>query len=893
MARTKVALTAFNRGVVSRLALARVDIEKLRLAAEEQTNWLPMVLGPMQLRPGTGYIDTTRNNAAMWPLPFVFSVDDTAILELTDSIMRVRVDDALVSYPTVATAVTNGDFSSATGWTLVSGGSSTAAISGGLLTLSGASVSGIASAERTVTVAGGDQSVRHCLKIVVTRGPVNFRAGSASGLDDYIAKTTLDTGTHYLALTPPASAFYVYFESSDLPSRIVDSIQTFTGTLEVPTPYTAADLPFVRPSQSADVVFIACRGFQQRRIERRAVDGWSIVLYKSSDGPFLTTGDNSIQLTPSALSGNATLTASRAFFKTTNVGSLFRLFHEGQVVSASVSAQNTFSSTIRVTGVGAARTFQYTIAGTFVATWTLQRSFESATSGFVDVSSGSGAATPSLADGFDNSIVYYRIGIKTGNYTSGTAVFTLSFPGGGGAGIARVVSYSSATVANVEVLSPFFNTTAAADWLEGAWSDRRDWPSGVALHEGRLWWAAGDHIWGSVSDAYTSFNYDATGDSAPIDRTIGYGPVDFINWMLPLSRLIIGREGSEISARSSSFDEPLTPSNFNLKDCATLGSARLPAVKIDTRGIFVQQSGKRVYELFYDVQAQDYSARELTRLAPNICSAAVVAIGVQRQPDTRIHFVLADGTVAVLIYDVADEVVAWWKFESDGEVENIVILPGTDAEDHVYYVVKRTILGATKRYLEKHAHLAQCTGLPEARLADGHVVYAGMSTMVLTGLDHLNGKAVVAWGWDDDDSEGMDLGPYTVTGGQITVSTQKDNYCVGLAYEASFKSAKLAYGAQGATALAQKKRIESLGAILLNTHYQGLQFGQSFDSMDNLPLVEAGAITPADTVWGERDVPMTSAPGQWDTDSRLCLLAAAPRPCTVSGAVIAVQTNEA
>jgi hypothetical protein len=53
MGRTNASLLAFNRGEVAKLALARVDLERMRLSAETQVNWMPTVLGPMMLRPGT------------------------------------------------------------------------------------------------------------------------------------------------------------------------------------------------------------------------------------------------------------------------------------------------------------------------------------------------------------------------------------------------------------------------------------------------------------------------------------------------------------------------------------------------------------------------------------------------------------------------------------------------------------------------------------------------------------------------------------------------------------------------------------------------------------------------------------------------------------------------
>ena len=224
-------------------------------------------------------------------------------------------------------------------------------------------------------------------------------------------------------------------------------------------------------------------------------------------------------------------------------------------------------------------------------------------------------------------------------------------------------------------------------------------------------------------------------------------------------------------------------------------------------------------------------------------------------------------------------------------------MPGT-VEDNVYYLVRRTINGSTKRYWEKFAQETQCTGRAEARCADAHIVYNGISTTVITGLAHLEGQSVVVWGWNNSDTSGRDLGTYTVSSGFITLSEAVQNACVGLAYTAKWKSAKLAYAAASTvttqnTALTQKKRVVSLGLILRNTHSQGLQFGQSFDTMDPLPLMYQGAaVSATNLVYDDFDEPMIEVPGEWTTDARLCLQASAPRPCTMLGAVVSVSTND-
>jgi hypothetical protein len=908
MGRQNVAQLSFNRGEVSKIALARVDVERLRLSAETQCNWQPTVLGPMMLRPGLQYVGGIRSDLENRLLPFVFGTNDVALLECTNLGLRIwNVDgdtETLVTRPAVTSVVTNGDFSSSTGWTTTATGTgAVASIAGGVLTLASPATGGLAQAKRSVTIV--ETGIEHALRIAVTRGPVLFRCGTTDGDDDLIAETTLDTGTHSLAFTTASATVYVQLENRSAQSRIVDSI-TFesSGVLTLPTTWATADLRRLRYYGSGDIIYVACNGQQQHKIERRSTRSWSFVLYKSDDGPFSPANFTDTTLTPSVLTGNGTLTASRPLFRSTHVGALFRLFSSGQTISANLSAQNTFTDAIRVTGVDAVRIFSYAITGTWAGTLTLQRSFDSATTGFSDVTTFTSNTSTTYDDTLDNSIVWYRIGFKTGAYTSGTASITLIYAGGSAAGVCRIVGYTSRTVVDIEVLDAFSSLTATTDWNEGEWSDRLGWPSAVAFHDGRLWWAGRDKIWGSVSDAYTSFNPDTEGDSGPINRSVGFGPIDTINWLLPLTRLVVGREGAETSVRSGSQDEPLSPTNFTLKDCSTQGSSNVEALKIDTRGVFLQASGRRVYELAFSAEALDYVAHDLTRLNPDIGVLGFTGMAVQRQPDTQMHFVRADGQVCALVHDVGDEVACWWRIDTEcgvaGAVEDVVVLPGA-LENRVYYSVKRVIGGVTKRFLEKQALRSQCDGAPQARCADSHVIYTGGGTAV-SGLSHLEGQGVVAWGWNDDGSQGYDCGTgldaagvmqkLTVTGGAITIPTGYDNVCVGLPYVAQFKSAKLAYAAQMGTALNQKKKINRIGLMLSDTHQRGIRFGQSFTRMDNLPMVKDGADVPVDTIHVDFDGPMFPMPGDWGTDSRLCLMAASPRPAMPMSVVTDITTNE-
>lgn len=884
MAKQNAALLSFNRGEVSRKALARVDVERLRLAAETQENFLPSVLGPMMLRPGLGFVGSVNRDLRSRVVPFVFSNSDVALIELSAGTMRVWVDDALVTRGSVSTNVANGNFSSSAGWTL---SGSTAAIANGVLTLATSSAGALATCYRPVSVATGDRDKEHALRVIVRRGPIQFRAGSTLGGGDYIDLTTLETGEHSLSFTPSGD-FYVQFETSTARQKIIESVAVESaGVMEIATTWSEADLADLRFDQSGDVIFVACKGQRQSRIERRSTTSWSVARYDADNGPFLAANATDITLTAAALTGNTTLTASRALWKATHVGALIRHFSSGQTVTASITAQNIFTSTIRVSGVGTARSFALVINGIAGGTVvTLQRSVTSASAGFSDVQAFSAnTSNPNFNDGLDNLIAWYRIGVKAAQFGSGTAIVSLTYSGGGQAGIARVTSIDSALIANVEVLRDLGSTSATDNWSEGEWSDLRGWPSAVTLFDGRLWWAGRDRIWGSVSDDYASFDADTEGDAGPISRSLGSGPVDTINWVLPLSRLIVGREGSEVSVRSSSFDEPLTPTNLTLKDASTQGSTGVAAVKVDTRGVFVEKSNRKVYELAFSPEIQDYAAHDLTRLHPDIGLSGFVDVAVQRQPDTMLHFVLGNGEAAILLYDREDQVEAWWRIVTDGAIESVAILPGA-IEDKVYYVVKRNIDGFPRRFLEKLARRDDCVGGQISKLADSFVVYEGSATVSIGNLTHLENSELVLW------ADGKDVGRKTVRNGAIALDAPAARVVAGLPYEAAFKSAKLAYAAVMGTALTQKKRVDHLGLILFDTHCRGLRYGQDFEHLDDMPLVKEGAVVNPDTVFAEFDAAMIELPGHWDTDARLCLKAAAPRPCTLAAAVVAVTTHE-
>lgn len=908
-------ILAFNRGVVSSIGLARIDLERMGMSAEIMRNYMPRVLGSMMLRPGMQFIDRMVEDLNLVrQMSFIFEEDDTALLEVgTGAYMRVRINDVVLTRPSVATTINNPNFidlnetSPPTSWSIDDDANCDSFVLDNSLHLRG-SGEGYARTYQTISVAGGDIGVEHGLKITVTRGPVRLRVGSTVQGDELISDTTLEKGDHELAITPLGD-FTIEFSNGDDYDVVVNSCNISTGIVQLTTPWSTEDqVRSIRWDQSGDRIYVAADGVQQKVIERR-FDGrsWSIVDFVSYDGPFRTQNTSSTTLQPSALSGDyalglgtyVTLTASDPIFKTQHQGgafgpgALFRIASQGQVVTNTGAAVDVTTEPVRVVGSGEARRLFFIIEGTFSATVDLEFAYSADGPWNYSGLQWSSPQDSSYLDGQDGQIIFYRLRISA--YTSGSVTMTLTYNGGSITGIAQVFQVTSPTVARVRVLKPFGTILASKDWWEGSWSGLRGYPTAVAIHEGRLFWGGEDRIWGSVSDDFESYDDEVEGDSGTISRTIGSGAIRVINWMMSMARLIMGTSehsaniaaqkmdgNNPLSARSTTFEEPLTPFNFNIKT-------------VSSRGCFVDRTKQRLYELLYDIDVQDYKSMDLSIFAPDFNVVGITQIAVQMKPDIRIHCVRTDGTVGVLVYDRLENVMAWVDVVLGGPgnwaVEDVAVLPGT-IEDQVYYTVKAfNGVDGEQRYLLKWSLESEARGGLDSYLSDAWMQYDGAPINTMTGLEHLAGQTVCVW------ADGAYVGDGVVTTfgtpGELDLSgftgAPFSNVVVGVKYTAQFKSSKLA--AITGIGLLERKFVRNLGFIAEYLHHLGLQYGPDFNTLYDLPQVEEGQTIPADTVhtsYHEDNFPFG---GEWDPDSRICFQSESPKPATILAAVAQYESE--
>lgn len=846
----------FNRGEVDDLALARDDVTRVNDSASYINNFIPQRLGPMSYRPGMAYQGAVAD-PEVYLVPFFASMTSTALLEFTDSTLRIWADDALVSSSAVTTTITNGLFTSnISGWTDDSdAGASTSWDSSGAASLTG---SGSGLAVLYQTIAGTDTGSEHTLTVTIQDAPATISIGTSGSRSDEIFSGSLLPGTHSLVFTPGSNITITLSNSRDIETLVDSLVLEGTGVVELPTSVAGAQLSSLRYAQSADVMFFAYDNGPQFRVERRGVKSWSIAEFRADDGPFGFINTSDITLSPAALSGNTTLTASRAYFNSDHVGTLFKLISAGQNVSENVTAEDNGTNSIFVTGVGSDRQFTVSVFIGATSTVTLQRSTDDAT--WTDVESYTVTTYKTFNDELDNSELYYRLWVKTGDYGSSTNVLSLSYSGGSIEGICRVTGYTSPTAVSVQVLDDFGASDATADWYAGSWGGNTGYPSSVELYEGRLWWAGKSRVWASVTDAFVSFDDRLEGNDAPISRTVGFGPTDTINWLAVSSRLIMGVASDEISVRSSSFGEVLTSLNTNLKSGSSQGAAAIGPIRVDDDVLFVQRSLVKIMNLAYAADRDTHRSTDLMTINQSICAPGIKRMAVVRQPETRVFVVLDDGTARVFTMDQTEDVKAWSRLDTDGDIVDVTVLPET-GEDRVYFVVTRD----NGTYLEKMAKFSDAV----AYHYDSYVTYASGGPTV-SGLSHLNGQTVYVW------HDNAVQGSYTVSGGQINIGEALGSeFTVGLRFTADYTSNKLSHYVNYSV-LNRRKRVESVGIIARNMYRAAVQIGPDSANLFDMPTQEQGApVSPTDFVLEYDEVGMPFD-GSFKADSRIHIRATGP-----------------
>ena len=270
-------------------------------------------------------------------------------------------------------------------------------------------------------------------------------------------------------------------------------------------------------------------------------------------------------------------------------------------------------------------------------------------------------------------------------------------------GYVEITAVSSPTDATCSVIKTLSASAATDNWAEGAWSDVRGWPANVTFYEARLNFARTDYepqgVWGSHQFVYDDFSLNEQNDDEGINQKLSSNQSNEIQWLASGNSLIAGTYGGAFIINGGG--SVLTPTTFTAKQEISVGSESIQPKRIGNFFYYVQRFGKKIRELFYLWDNDSYKAMDKTIFNPEVTGDEIIEIAYQEVPDTILWCLRSDGQIATLTREADQLVEGWARQITDGEYESICCIPSqSHGYDEVWVVVKRTIDGETKRYIE-------------------------------------------------------------------------------------------------------------------------------------------------------------------------------------------------
>jgi len=462
-------------------------------------------------------------------------------------------------------------------------------------------------------------------------------------------------------------------------------------------------------------------------------------------------------------------------------------------------------------------------------------------------------------------------------------------------GYAKVTGFTDTTHVSADVKADFGAATAQAAWRLGLWSDTTGWPGTVTFYEQRLIFAGAtdtpQRIDGSKIGDFETFT-PGVEDDDPISYTLAASEVNAIRWINAGQVLLIGTVGGEWVMNATTTGDPLSPTNVNVRRQTTYGSAQIRPVRIGNAVLFVQRAGRKLRELVYQFENDAYVAPDLTLLAEHVTQGGITDMTYQQEPDSVLWCVRADGVLLGLTYDRPQDVVGWHRHIVGGmfgagsaAVESVAAIPNSvGTADELWVVVKRTVNGATVRYVEFMEDAFDDGVVQEdAFFVDSGLTYSGTATTMISGLDHLEGETVQIL------ANGAVAPDRMVTSGAITLPDAATKVHAGLGYASRIKTMRVEAGADDGTAQGKKKRIHRATVRLYRT--LGLKIGTETGALDTLPF-RTGADpmdSPPPLFSGDKRVTLR---GGWNTEGRVVIEQTQPLPMHVVSLMPQLQTND-
>jgi hypothetical protein len=236
--------------------------------------------------------------------------------------------------------------------------------------------------------------------------------------------------------------------------------------------------------------------------------------------------------------------------------------------------------------------------------------------------------------------------------------------------------------------------------------------------------------------------------------------------------------------------------------------------------LYAQSEGTVIRDLQYNFFVNIYTGTDITLLSSHLFYPhQIIDWAYQDVPFKCVWLIRDDGVLLSLTYLKEQEITGFARHDSQGGVFESVAVIREGTMDAVYFVVNR----GGNRFIERLCDRNYAGGVSTAWCLDSALSYSGAPTTVVSGLNHLEGYAVMAL------ADGVPRGPFTVAGGAITLPVAASNIVAGLPIQAQLQTLYLDVGEGGGSIQGKRKKIAAMSTRVKET--AGLKIGTTFATL--------------------------------------------------------------
>lgn len=292
---------------------------------------------------------------------------------------------------------------------------------------------------------------------------------------------------------------------------------------------------------------------------------------------------------------------------------------------------------------------------------------------------------------------------KSGSSTSASAFCHLNLLGGKREYKMLITAVKDARHATAKLVHGYLDNRVSfstRSWSFAAMGPLHGYPAFSSFFQGRLWFGGipglPTTLLASCVDDYHDF-FVGSADSDALHLTLASDDRSRITWMCPGRQLLLGTTESEW-VLSSGEGRSITASTAAFTRQSSVGSESLPARGVENTVLFVQRGGKRLREISYKLEADGFTAVDLSLLAEHLPASGIRDYAVQRGAQFYIWVLMNDGSLAVLTLNPEQQVTAWQRVELPGRrAEQLCTIPSADGgDDEVWFLTRNRTNGAAQ-----------------------------------------------------------------------------------------------------------------------------------------------------------------------------------------------------